>query len=539
QLPGGWSPIAAIDVGPGGLVFGQTAALTAPNVGALPSNADVVVVRYDVGAHQWIAVGPSRVSADGWTIAFAVSGTCQFAAVAADDAPSTPPAAQPDAPLAGVATVEIPDAATATGEVVPRSAPPGPDVRSVGSVLVQNTAPLPSGSVLHAHVSERFDLSDQSHLVPAPYIEDVVLFAKGRPTGAGVLGATFPITPSRSYTIQDLLHGVVAIDVVRDLDVVSAAIVGAAGGTTSDPEGDSLEVPAGATTADAAIAVRRVDPAQTSVPVPPGFDLLAAVDVELVGITLAQTGRLAIPAGSTVTSTDQVVVARVASDPAGALRLVLAAEATLSGGRLITTTSVGSLTFAGITTGGQFLFLRAQQPVGFITGQVSDSAGSARAGVVVTTDTSAFADITGSAGRFVVAGRVGSDSTATATDTNTRDTGTRTVHVTAREEAVAADLTLAAASLTVSATNPVASAANVPLDASIAIDFSAPLDPASVSATSVVVQANGAPVSGQRLLSSDRRRLTFRPDAPLAGKTAYALTLTGIRSTIGRPLTGF
>ncbi len=62
-------------------------------------------------------------------------------------------------------------------------------------------------------MSERFDLIDQTQVVTQPFTQDLVSYAAPRPAVGGALGAAFPITPSRNFTIQELMIGVVRLDV--------------------------------------------------------------------------------------------------------------------------------------------------------------------------------------------------------------------------------------------------------------------------------------------------------------------------------------
>src|SRR5262249_55443567 len=148
RLPLGWSPIAAIDISPAGVTLGQPAALTAPNAVGLPAGTSVTVAPYDASRHDWIVAGTPPVRAGGRWIARVLGARGQVVCVAADDAPSTPAIPAVGDPLGAAADAAVPLDATATGEVVPRSAPPGDQARAVGRVLLRHSAPLSSGTVV-------------------------------------------------------------------------------------------------------------------------------------------------------------------------------------------------------------------------------------------------------------------------------------------------------------------------------------------------------------------------------------------------------
>ncbi len=539
QLPVGWSPLGAVDVSPAGISLGQPASLTVPNVASLAANTEVVVATYDGGLHGWTVLGTSRVSTDGRSVPLTITATGQVVCLLADDAPFNPPPAVAGDVLPGPSAAQAADDVTISGEVIPRSAPPGDQVRAVGRILLQHPTPLPSGTSVQAHVFEQFDLADQSQERPTPFVEDVVLYSRGRPPGIGVLGASFPIAPSRSYTIQQLLHGVISIDVTTP-DNSAPGIMGAAGGTATDSAGDSLQIAPGIFAGDVAVGVSRVSPDATSAAVPPGFDLLAAIEIDLVGPPLAQSAQLSVTSPSSVGADDQLLVAFVFPDPTGAVRLRLVGVAALDSGRIVSRTTVGALEFDGVRTGGQYMFLRSQQPLGFVVGQLTATDGStAHPNALATTDSAPFADVSSAAGRVVVAARAGSDVILRGLDLTTRETGTATGHVVNRNDVVSLAARLVPLSLTLTASTPAAGAANVPLDTSIAVDFSQQLDAASVAAATVaLIDGTGGNVTVQRTLSADRLRVVFAPLAPLSGKTTYTLALAGVKNVSGGLLTG-
>jgi hypothetical protein len=110
----------------------------------------------------------------------------------------------------------------------------------------------------------------------------------------------------------------------------------------------------------------------------------------------------------------------------------------------------------------------------------------------------------------------------------------------ARDAVAVLNLGLAIVAPLVTSTSPAANATNVPLDASIAVDFSEAVDPVSISDADVQLRIAGAPVPVQRTLSADGRRLTVRPQLSLQGKSLYTLTLTsGIRDVSGNGLLPF
>ncbi len=89
-LPGGWSPLGAVDILPRNISFQVPAALTIPNILGYTDGNGIVLAVWDESEHLWRAVGPAGVSADGSTISGDVSQTGQYAFVLPDSAPASP-----------------------------------------------------------------------------------------------------------------------------------------------------------------------------------------------------------------------------------------------------------------------------------------------------------------------------------------------------------------------------------------------------------------------------------------------------------------
>ncbi|PLX88341.1 MAG: hypothetical protein C0619_12960, partial [Desulfuromonas sp.] len=89
---------------------------------------------------------------------------------------------------------------------------------------------------------------------------------------------------------------------------------------------------------------------------------------------------------------------------------------------------------------------------------------------------------------------------------------------------------------TVLGTNPAEGATDIPLNSSITVTFSEPINPASaISSNFILVDNLANPVSGQ--VSGSANTATFTPDAPLDYSTTYTATVTtGILDTAGNPL---
>jgi len=536
RLPVGWSPAFAVDVAPGDVAFAFPASLEVPNTVTLPPGATPVLVKYDRGTHDWRVAGVAHVDASALTVRADVTVAGQFAIVLPDLAGSIPPAAVEGDLLRGAAlAAAFPAGGTASGEVIPRSAPPGDDVRALGRVAVTGVS-VPSGTVVLVRVNEQFDLLDRSTVLTEPFTQDIVVYQQPAPRD-GRAGATFPITPSRQFSIQQLLLGVVRLDVTAPDAAPADSIVDGSGGSATDSDGDTLTIAGGALSGPTPVHVRRLAPADIASFAIAATELLGAVHVDTGGASLSVPAALSLAVPNTAAG--QVFVGRAFSDRTGRRRLRLVGVADVVNGRATIRTTVGAVTFAGVAGEGDYVFVRASQPLGFITGLVQGGAGPL-GGALVTSDTAVFADVTDAAGHFIVAGVAAVDTRVRAADPASFDAAEAIVQVPGANQSIAAALALSAPALAVLTTAPAGGALNVALDASVSIDFTLPLDAASATEASVMLQKDGVVVPGQRVISADGKRITIRPGAPLAGRSTYTLVLTtGLHDRSGRSLTGF
>jgi PKD repeat protein len=538
-LPIGWSPIAAVDIQPAGRQLAQAATLRVPHVDTLAAGATIAVARYDAANRRWVVQTAGQVSGDRRALTTEINQTGQFAFIVPDEAPFTPPAAIPGEALVGLAVPVVPDASTASGQVVPRSAAPGDDVRAIGTVVLQPAVPLPSGAILRARVQEQFDLLDASRVRPLPFVQDLVVYSRPRLGAAGTLATRLPITPTLQFSIQQLSLGQVSLDVTIDEPVVQNAILGAGGGTVTDTAGDALEVPAGALPVDVAVGLLALGPGQLSIPVPDGFSSLAAVLVDLVGTTFAQPASLSITRPSGFDASKQVLVAQVITDLTGGRRLKIVGLGQVAGTRMGVQTVLGTLAFDGVRSGGEYVFLQPQLPVGFVTGVVNSPSGAPQVLALVSSNTEPFVSVTGPTGTFVVAGRAGAATIVGALDA-IGASASSAASLAAANDIASLILSLTTTAPAVVAVSPAANATNVALDTSIIVDFSKPIDAASISASAVTVRAGQTAIAIQTVVSANRRRLTISPSSALTGLTAYTLALTSeIRDEAGAPLAAF
>lgn len=86
-------------------------------------------------------------------------------------------------------------------------------------------------------------------------------------------------------------------------------------------------------------------------------------------------------------------------------------------------------------------------------------------------------------------------------------------------------------------TRPPRGQTDVPLNLVITIVFSEPVDPASVSPTTITLRAGASPVAGEvGVLPGPGYTVEFTPSAPLAPLTTYSLSVSGVANLAGASL---
>src|SRR5439155_6746088 len=265
---------------------------------------------------------------------------------------------------------------------------------------------------------------------------------------------------------------------------------------------------------------------------------LAGVQVDLHGGALGSPATLSIPTPGGLAQGAQVLVVQL-REVDGVSYLVLVGVGAVQGAALSVSTDLlgnGSLTFPGLQGEGRFAFLRADVPLGFVAGIVTGANGQPLAGSLVGADTLGVVALADARGRYVLAAPLG-DVNVTALDRATGDLVTQVAHVTTPGGVSALALGVAPTPPTVVAVNPANGARNVPFTTPVTVNFSEPVDPASVGSGVVTLTKSGASVSGTLSLSPRGTAVTFRPDTLLESARTYQITVAAtVRDLVGRPM---
>ncbi len=407
---------------------------------------------------------------------------------------------------------------------------------------------LLSGTLLTARVTERFDLASGETLQPAGYEQDLSFFRAPCVTnlGGGLLDAapaalrtTFPVSPSRDFTVVDLLKGKVGIDILPPDTGGAGTMVGPDGARLIDGDGNVLEIPAGALAATVPVQSRTLAADSARVLVGADFTLLRAVEVDFARQALNLPATLSIPAPEGLDPALPLLLARQI-EVAGRPKLKLVGSLRLSGSMVVSIAELQAsvaVALPGVDVSGRYFLLQAKAPLGYLRGAVAGSSGAPFAGAQVTTDTGSLVDLTGSDGRYLIPLAV-APFTATALDQARQDAGTGSGTVSVAGALLDLDLAIVAVPPRVVQVDPAAGATGILPSVAPRVTFSEPLERASVDvATFRLVDAAGQDVPGTLSFNPAGSEVTFYPAASLASEASYTLSVAGtVRDLQGYPL---
>jgi pimeloyl-ACP methyl ester carboxylesterase/uncharacterized Zn-binding protein involved in type VI secretion len=556
QLPSGWSPVAALELRllePQPLTAPATITLPLPKgLGDSPQNA--ILAGYDTNRRQWLSVAEVAIAANATTAITQIPKLGQYALLLGDPAPNAPvaPAVGSELTTAPLAAIDFSQTST-TGRVVPQASLPKAGLKAAGDLLLTAktdaaTPPLlVSGVMVNANVAEKFDMKTGDSIQPASSTQNIILYRYPCVTNIGFgatepfdpaagLRTTFPVAPSRDFTIVDLLKGKLSIT-ITPLETAGGVMVGADGARLLQPDGTGLVIPAGALTSSVPVTIATLPEANVTSLIGSDFRLLRAIDLTVTGQTLKTGATLSIPAPQGIDQTLPIIVARK-FDTNGVSRLKLIALATQSG-TLISSTplspELGSSTNS-INSSGTYLFLQATAPIGYVTGQVTDSANAPFPGILTTVAGATLSDKTAIDGRYLIALTSG-EKTVTALDQARGDFATATATITADSKTVL-DLKVVMIPPTVKAITPTNGAVKVQPDVPVTVTFSKAMDKTTItSATLVVRDAANSAVAGALTYSVDSKTVTFYPNEQFKQETTYTVSIGAtVKDLQGYPL---
>ena len=522
-LPAGWSPVGSANIHPHAVALQTPATLSIPNPLGLDPGSGIALVAWNETEHAWRVISTADMSADGTAISGQISSTGQFAFVLPDVSPQAPPAPVAGEPLGGVSPLLIHDPVTTVISPEPRIIFYRPGVHSDLGVTVSDLPGLiPSGAPVLIHIAEEYNFYSGNRIVSTPYTQDIILYSLNRPE----LTAGFPVTPSYTFEPLALEQGTIDVDALAPTDMERGLhVVPSAGGTVTLPTGESLFLPENASAEIIPVTLESLAVENIGIEMPSGLSFLGGALASFSGHELEAPAVLSIPVPAGLTEQDQVLLLRL-MEIDGVTRMVFAGLGEIQGASLVSLSSLPGMDeplLVGILTGGRYIFVRTSSAIGFSYGQVFDTRGISLEEALVTVDDMPFVTVSGADGAYALP--VNADMfSLTALDLQTMDSGSSTGFVSTADEAVELDLYLMANPPYVVSCSPPDGQTNVPLETSVKITFSEPLDVTTTTPDNLILTGPEGPVSGTLTLSSGNRQIDFRPDNPLAGDTTYSFT---------------
>ncbi len=582
-LPLGWSPLAAADVtleleGTTPVPLSQSAAfaagavhLTLPLPANVPPAAALVAVRHDVASGRWLTLGAvdRRAGAGSTDVArVPLVAPGAVAVVLADVEPAIAPPALSGAegePLTASALPSPIPPLTATLTLDP--AVVSPTERATARVVARSadgTTFWPSGLAVQAYLDEKLVLSGGGELYEAPFTADLLLthhpLSPEEESGAtaGTVGAlSFAVSPSPKAAEVLLESGWENVRLYPFPESLErGSILGALGGTVTSPDGVELTLPEGALAESVAVEARLLTAAELSgLPATAGFDLLAAVRVSLSGRALARAATLSVPlpadSPDDPAAEARLLLAQLVEQPAdgrGAFARLTARATRAAGPRaLAAPEAAGSpLPLEGLLSEGTYLVLRAQAPLGFATGFVRIGQGNGLATSRVTTPTLGTADLSRPGGRYAIPVPAGDNRDVFALHPQLDEAATGRIPSLAPSAVVALDLLVKPVGPHVTSVQPGDNATSQPIGSSLVVQFSEPIDPASVVPGLLTAEllgddgaATGAFFNGTLTLQPDGTTLVFQPTHPLPpGRRIRGRLTSGVRDVGGTSYEG-
>ena len=569
-LPLGWTPAAAAELRleqdgnalPEQGEWTQGAArLELPLPDWVAAGDALYAARYEPATGRWLALPtPERLAGSGGAPARArisVAGPGTVAVVIPDGDAATRPPSLPAAsgdPLAGAQRpAEVPALTADLTLNPPVVAPTGRARARVVARSADATTPWPSGLAVQAFLEEKLILAGGGEVLEAPFSADLVLYhprltaAEQGTASPGAAGAMdFAVSPS-PRAAQVLLD--VGFENIRLFpfpeEVERGPVVGPDGGTIETPAGVQLAIPEGALTAKVPVAATLLSPSElAALPAVAGYDTLAAVRIELSGATLARPATLSLlkPAGTPAEAAGQprLILAELVTAPAdgrGALAEMVARTRRDGAGeseRVVAAPELaGALPLDGILREGVYLLLAAHQPLGFATGFVKTGAGTGIALSRVTAAGLGTGDMSRLTGRYAVPVTAGTNQTLQALHPTRDEKGVGTIATLAPGQVVSLDIVVEPVPPRVVSVAPLDGATEQPLATAVSVLFSEPLDPATVTSSTLTLELAGTDGGGTGVFIdgtvtlADRLRVVFAPSRPLLPAHTFRAHFTG------------
>ncbi|MCP5048207.1 MAG: hypothetical protein GY940_13630, partial [bacterium] len=534
RLPYGWSPLEIVDVTiegatPGNNPLLKTCTLRIANKWTSVTADKLALARWDEESYQWQSVSPVFVTEDNLAGSFDRAG--QYAYLIKDSAPIVPGDAVIGQEVPGVQPGQIPQTLTTTFTFDPVEIYPGET--SKGSLTFTSQTPISSGVGVQAKIKESYELLSGSSSAFPVYTADMTSYNYGSSESK----LEFKVSPDKSISIQDLKIGEINTDMYRFSSESFGFVVGSDGGTVSGEGGAEILIAEASVNGPTAVTLKKLELENISVALPAGFTVLGAVDLSFGGTVLLKPAELSLPLESqTIPAESQLFAVRLQKIEAD-FTWVLNSPCFVESDRIKTLTDGGAgLPFKGVNSGGIYVFLQAENPVGFITGKVFDRNQPLAGAVVNLADSHDIFDLSAPDGTFLQLSFTGNFDIS-ALNPHSYDVGISTGTVAAKDETVNLDIHILETGPEVVTITPVNNTADVPLNSKIVIIFSEAVKSETFTSANFYVKTGPESIPGQLQLSADGKQGEFIPQEGFPSDGFVQITLTtGIKDLTDTPM---
>lgn len=368
-LPPGFSPLAAYRVD---VSAPPSASLTLVVPAPAGAAGTVPAALFDPTQLAWIGTQPATIAA---TATLAVDQPGTYVLFRPDSAPlSPPPDAVPGEVLTGIAPGVL-DASSAQLGTVPSLI--SPSQKAQATLVLTPATSVPSGLPFQVTFTESLDVREGTAVSTqhySPYTED--LFAYQDPANPGQMKALFPVSPFPGIDVVTLLEG--RIDLAAgpyDATPVGGGIFDPRSGQAMAVDGEGgtrATLPPQASSSALPVRIFPVLRSSLLAPIPQGFTFLGGVELNLGGGTLTAPATLSLdPAtlAAALQSGDTVVVVRATTVAGVATYLATDLGGINTATNRLETAGAGS-PWPQVTGEGRYIFLKANSPIGFVSGRV-------------------------------------------------------------------------------------------------------------------------------------------------------------------------
>ncbi|MEO8196127.1 MAG: Ig-like domain-containing protein, partial [Thermoanaerobaculia bacterium] len=521
-LPFGWSPRAAVWIGPEETELLLPATLSLP-LDAIPGST-VAWVHLDPATRVWRVEGVTTLGIPELELPVVAAGA--WAVVEADPPPFAVPAAVVGEPLGSLPAPPVETILGATLAFDPETVLPGQ--RSLATVAYSASEAAASGSTVTLSIAEDLQLLDGSTRTEPAYRADLVVYR----TEEGAR-SRFALASSEAAHRLPIELGEENVAVFPyGGEVVRGNVLGPQGGSVLDPSGDRIDIPGGALVRPTPVQLEPAAEGTLPLQVPQGFAFVGALRLDLSGESLLGPATLFLALGEPPAAGETGILFGVESLIGGDSTWRPLATITPSGSGWQSDPLVpADLPWPGVARGGLFLFARSLAPLGFVRGTVFDVGGAALASGVVASDAVEWIQLSGSDGRYAFPAWVGPVA-LTATKPSTGDRGSGSALLAAAGERVDLDLLLAIVPPSVLSTTPASGATGVPIGIEPAIQFSEPVERTSLAAAITLRPVGGASLDFD--LHHHGAQVTLEPAVSLEPETTYEWVIgEGVRDLQG------